>query len=138
MKSDTFARLYAEVGLLHALHACRTDPKALINQIKFFDPSRADDEEPAWVEFKMFPPEGWEPPIATLPNGEWRFDERLGAKDWYWQSIFVDWLHDPKNKKLLVLKARQLGVTLLACSYALWLMLFRPGSICVAYSYNEI
>lgn len=126
-----------EVRQVDALDACRSDPKALIEQIKFFDPSQADDEEPAWIEFKMFPPEGWEPPIIELPGGEWRFDEKKGAKDWYWQSLFIDWLHDPKNKKLIVLKARQLGITLLACAYALWLMLFRPGSVCVAYSYNE-
>jgi hypothetical protein len=130
--------LLEDVEQYEVLSACHDDPKAFINQIRFFDPSRADDPEPAWVEFKMFPPEGWVPPIIELPNGEWRFDEQVGAKDWFWQSLFIDWLHDPKNKKLIVLKARQLGITLLACAYALWLMLFRPGSVCVAYSYNEI
>jgi len=126
-----------EAALLAALEACRTDPKALIEQIKFFDPSQADDEEPAWVEFKMFPPDGWEAPTIELPGGDWRFDERIGAADWYWQSLFIDWLHDPANKKMIVLKARQLGITLLACAYALWLMLFRPGAACVAYSFNQ-
>lgn len=125
-----------ELRLLDVREACASDPKALINEIKFFDPSQADDEEPAWVEFKMFPPEGWEAPIIHLPDGDWKF-VNTGAQDWYWQSLFIDWLHDPANKKLLVLKARQLGITLLACAYALWLMLFRPGSVCVAYSYTE-
>ena len=137
MSVQAWTRYLDRIALLGALRACATDPKALINQIKFFDPSQADEEKPEWVEFKMFPPEDWEPPIRELPNDEWVFDETVGAKDWYWQSLFVEWLHNPKNKKLLVLKARQLGITLLACAYALWLMLFRPGSVCVAYSYNE-
>jgi len=132
-----WTRLLGRITELEALRACATDPKALINQIKFFDPSQADNDVPEWVEFKMFPPEDWEPPIRELPNGEWVFDESVGAKDWYWQSLFIEWMHDPQNKKMLVLKARQLGITLLACAYALWLMLFRPGSVCVAYSYNE-
>lgn len=137
MSASLARRLLEEFDLIEARNACQDDPKALISQIKFFDPSQADSEHPTWVEFLMYPPEGWEPPIRELPNDEWRFDETKGANDWYWQSCFIEWLHDPKNKKLLVLKARQLGITLLACSYALWLMLFRPGSVCVAYSYTE-
>jgi hypothetical protein len=130
--------LSAETDLLDVRDACQRDPKALINQIRFFDPSQADSDAPAWVEFKMFPPDNWVAPIKTLPHGEWRFDETVGAEDWFWQSLFIDWVHDPKNKKMLVLKARQLGITLLACAYSLWLMLFRPGSVCVAYSYNLV
>lgn len=126
----------AELRLLEVRDNAATDPKALINQIKFFDPSEADNESPQWVEFKMYPPVGWEPPIIYLPNGEWEF-VKTGSHDWYWQSLIIDWLHDPLLKKYLILKARQLGITLLACAYALWLMLYRPGSFCVAYSYEE-
>lgn len=125
-----------ELRLLDVRDQALLDPKPLINEIKFFDPSTADNEEPQWVELKMFPPEGWEPPIIELPNGEWEF-VKTGAFDWFWQSLMIDWLHDPDKKKYLILKARQLGITLLACAYALWLMLYRPGSFCVAYSYEE-
>lgn len=125
-----------ELRLYDVKDDCQRNPKSLINEIKFFDPSQADNERPTWVEFKMFPPEAWEAPVIYLPNGEWKF-VNTGAADWYWQSIFIDWLHDPTLKKYLVLKARQLGITLLACAYALWLMLFRPGAVCVAYSYTE-
>jgi hypothetical protein len=125
-----------DLRLLDVRDACQTDPKALINEIKFFDPSQADNEEPSWVEFKMFPPEGWEAPVIWTPEGDFEF-EKTGTHDWYWQSLIIDWLHDPRLKKYLILKARQLGITLLACAYALWLMLFRPGSVCVAYSYTE-
>jgi hypothetical protein len=125
-----------ELRLYRVKDDCKTAPKSLINEIRFFDPSQADSEVDTWVEFKMFPPEGWEAPTIWTPGGDWKFTNQ-GAKDWFWQSVFIDWLHDPKLKKYLVLKARQLGITLLACAYALWLMLFRPGSVCVAYSFTE-
>jgi hypothetical protein len=134
--AEQFDELEERLRLLDVLDACKADPKALINEIRFFDPSQADSSVDAWVEFKMFPPEGWEGPIIHLPDGDWKYSN-TGSKDWFWQSVFVDWLHNPKLKKFLVLKARQLGITLLACAYALWLMLFRPGSACVAYSFNE-
>lgn len=128
--------LIEELRLYDVRDACAFDPKALIDKIRFFDPSESDKDQGAWVEFKMFPPEGWESPTIKLPNGEFKF-VKTGAADWFWQALFIDWLHDPMHKKLLVLKARQLGITLLACAYTLWLMLYRPGSVCVAYSYTE-
>jgi hypothetical protein len=123
--------LIREMRLREAKEECQSDPKALINEIRFFDPSTEQ-----WVEFKMYPPEGWKPPTIELPDGDWKFGTD-GADDWYWQSLIIDWLHDPLLKKFLILKARQLGITLQACAYALWLMLFRPGAVCVAYSYTE-
>lgn len=107
------------------------NPKAFINEIRYHDPSTGD-----WVQFNMFPPEGWSPPVEWLENGDWRFTTE-GATDWFWQSLIIDWLHDPEIKKYLILKARQLGITLLCCAYGLWLMLFKPGSVIVAYSYNQ-
>jgi hypothetical protein len=91
---------------------------------------------PIWVEFKMFPPEGWKPPV--IPAGRRlevhdRPGPRTGSGS---RSSSTGW-HDPELKKYLILKARQLGITLLACAYALWLMLYRPGSFSVAYSYTE-
>jgi hypothetical protein len=120
-----------ELRLLEVKEAAEGDPKALINEIRFFDPSTE-----LWVEFRMFPPEGWESPLVPVPNGDLRFSPE-GADDWYWQPVIIDWLNDPELKKYLIYKARQLGITLLACAYALWLMLYRPGSACVAYSYTE-
>lgn len=113
--------------LLDVREAAQTDPKALINEIRYFDPVTE-----SVVEFLMYPPEGWEPP------GTWeKPDVDEGAQDWFWQALFIDWLHDPELHSYLVLKARQLGITLLACAYALWLMLYRPGTACGAFSYEE-
>jgi hypothetical protein len=109
-----------ELRLYRALDACATDPKALINEIRVFDPSSQ-----LWVNFRMYPPEGWEAPDLT----------KGPALDWFWQSQIIDWWHE--GRKFLILKARQLGITWLACGYGLWLMLFRPGTKVVAYSYTE-
>jgi hypothetical protein len=42
-----------------------------------------------------------------------------------------------EERYLVVLKARQLGLTTLAMSYALWLLMFRPGSNVVLVSRNQ-
>lgn len=128
--------LLEDLRLLTVRDLAQEDPKALINEIRFFDPAQADNDNPSWVEFKMYPPPDWKPPVERLPHGEWRFTT-AGSDDWYWQSMIVDWWRDPDLKKYLILKARQLGITLLACAYALWLLLYRPGSFSVAYSYTE-
>lgn len=116
--------------LLDVLEDCWNDPKALINEIRYFDPVTQQ-----YVEFKMFPPEGWESPIERLDDNL-RFSAE-GASDWFWQAVMVDWLHDPTLHKYLIYKARQLGITLVSCAYALWKMLFQPGSASVAFSYEE-
>lgn len=123
--------LLEELRLLDVVDECWDNPKALINEIRFFDPASEQ-----WVEFKMFPPPGWEPPIEKRADGTFRFRED-GSLDWFWQSLIIEWWHDPELKRYLVLKARQLGITLLACAYALWLMLYRPGTASVAYSYTQ-
>jgi len=137
-QAAALAGLTEELRLLGVRDLAAEDPKALINEIKFFDPSQADADKVAnaWVEFRMYPPEGWQPPVEPLPHGEWEFSKD-GADDWFWQALLVEWWHDPLKKKYLILKARQLGVTLLACAYVLWLLLYRPGSNSVAYSYEE-
>lgn len=43
-----------------------------------------------------------------------------------------------KEKKLVVLKARQLGMTWLAICYGLWLMLFKPGVNVLLFSVRDI
>jgi len=136
--SPALSALAEEIRLLLVREAAQSDPKALINEIRFFDPAQADSDSQhnAWIEFKMYPPKGWREPTEWLPAGEWEF-HKGGTDDWYWQTLLIDWWHDPLKKKFLILKARQLGVTLLACAYVLWLMLYRPGSFSVAYSYEE-
>ena len=42
-----------------------------------------------------------------------------------------------ENRYLVVLKARQLGLTTMAMAYALWMLLFRPGSNIVLVSKNQ-
>lgn len=124
-----------ELRLLDAHEAAQTDPKALINEIRYFDPVTQ-----LWVEFKMFPPDGWKTPLVREDvsyGANLHFEEHDGAEDWLWQSVFIDWLHDPEIHSYLAYKARQLGITLVACAYALWLMLYRPGTNCAAYSYEE-
>lgn len=38
---------------------------------------------------------------------------------------------------LIILKARQLGISWICCSYALWLVLFHPGKVVIAFSKAE-
>ena len=51
-------------------------------------------------------------PLERERNGygdDLRFlDPSLGAQDWLWQSVVIDWLHDPQIHAYLVYKARQL------------------------------
>lgn len=42
-----------------------------------------------------------------------------------------------RERLLLILKARQLGISWLACAYALWLCLFRPGRMVLAFSKGQ-
>ena len=129
LSDEQRATLREELRLHLALRDAERDPKALVNEIRYFDPVTQ-----LWVEFKMFPPSGAirrDGPGLLFSAGE------DGAEDWLWQSAIIDWLHDPNLHSYLVYKARQLGLTLLACSYALWLILMRPGVNCAAYSYEE-
>lgn len=63
------------------------------------------------------------------------------VRDWIpfrlWPAQF-EVLNDLLAHRLLViLKARQLGLTWLVVAYALWLMLFRPGSVILLFSMGE-
>ena len=42
------------------------------------------------------------------------------------------------SRRLVVLKARQLGLSWLAVSYALWLMIFRPPAVVLLFSLREV
>ena len=79
--------------------ACRTDPGRLLGHMRCFD-------ERAVAEF--------------------RFNMDDPAKPWFWQRGVVDRL--TAEKRLVVLKARQIGVTWVGCGVGVWTLLFRPGS----------
>ncbi len=54
---------------------------------------------------------------------------------WYWQrEVLDDWINNPKS---IALKARQIGITWLAAGYALWTMLYVPGTKVLILSINE-
>lgn len=54
-----------------------------------------------------------------------------------WQGQ-IDALHTiSENKKVIILKARQLGLTWLVLAYALWLILFKPGSTVILFSLRD-
>ncbi len=54
---------------------------------------------------------------------------------WHWhREVLESWLEQTIS---LELKARQIGITWLAALYAMWLMLFRPGTRVLIISINE-
>jgi hypothetical protein len=135
-------RVVEEARLLEVREAAKSDPKALIAEINAFDPTTLEH-----FKFTMFP-EGDDP--------LWPYRKPRGDNGWLWQAALVDWwtgvynplfdtfsewspnfVFDPEQQVFLVLKARQLGVTWTGMALELWYMLFRPGSRCVIYSYNE-
>ena len=107
--------LHEEIRLVLVKEACKTDPKALLAEMKGFDPTTQE-----YFQFDM------------SGQGE----ERIGDDGWGWQADVIDWWNDPKMRKFLMLKARQLGITWLAVAYGLWHMLFKPGSNVVCYSHD--
>lgn len=134
-------RILEEIRLWEVKQACWDDPKALIAEINAFDPTTLEH-----FKFTMFPPD--EDVLAPLGG--------RGDEGWLWQSGLIDWwmgvenpIHllfeqwspnfkfDPAQRVFMTLKARQLGVTWCAMALELWFALFRPGSRCVIYSYNE-
>lgn len=134
--------LVEELRLIRVKEAAVTDPKALIAEIDAFDPTTLEH-----FKFTMFPED--EDPL-------WLLNEPRANEGWLFQAAVVDWwmgipnpLHeqlalwspnfffDPEQRIFLCLKARQLGITWCAMALELWFLLFRPGSKCVAYSYNE-
>lgn len=109
------AALHEEIRLVDVKELCKNDPKALLAEMKGFDPT-----EQEYFRFDMSGQEG----------------DRIGDSGWGWQADVIDWWHFSKRRKFLILKARQLGITWLACAYGLWFLLFRPGSNVVCYSHD--
>jgi hypothetical protein len=68
-------------------------------------------------------------------QGDFKFKLNDPGSGWFWQRDLLDWwLAHPRT---MVLKARQLGVTWLACGLGLWLALCRPGSLVLVYRQKE-
>jgi len=63
------------------------------------------------------------------PGTAW-YDFKL----WSAQREAIKVVH--KNNKVVILKARQLGITWLLIGYSLWLMVFKPGSMILLFSKN--
>jgi hypothetical protein len=65
-------------------------------------------------------------------------DPNKAGSAWFpfelWPAQFYVAEEITKHQKLILLKARQLGFTWLCIAYALWLMLFRPGSVILMFS----
>lgn len=140
--SRAVARLTEEIRLLEVKEAAWTEPKALIAEIDAFDPTTLEH-----FHFTMFPSD----------NDPYCYSKTPRANDgWLFQAALVDWLmgkehplfellekwspnwrYDPAARVFLILKARQLGITWIVMAIELWHLLFKPGSHCVAYSYNE-
>lgn len=131
-----------EIRLCEVKQAAWDDPKALIAEINAFDPTTLEH-----FKFTMFPPD---------EDELWPYPSPRGDEGWLWQAGLVDWWtgtpnpqhelfeqwspsfeFDPEQRVFLTLKARQLGVTWTGMALQLWYALFRPGSSCVIYSYNE-
>ena len=73
--------------------------------------------------------------VDAKTGEHFQFQAENPADGWYWQRELLDqWIGADKS---VVLKARQLGITWLACALALWFMLFKPGSRVLAVSINQ-
>ena len=65
-------------------------------------------------------------------------DPNVRGKHWFrfrlWpaQREAIEIVH--KNDKVIVLKARQLGITWMMLAYALWMMIYKPGSMILLFS----
>lgn len=146
-RSNTIYRarrvLAEEIRLIDVKEAAQNDPKALIAEINAFDPTTLER-----FRFTMFPSD--DDPL-------WPYRQPRGDQGWIFQAAIIDWwmgVENPHQELLegwspnfvfneeqrifMILKARQLGITWCAMALELWYMLFRPGSRCVAYSYNEV
>lgn len=135
-------RVLEEARLQEVKLQAQDDPKALIAEINAFDPTSLEH-----FHFTMYPED--DDPL-------WFYSKPRADMGWIFQAAVVDWLmgkpnpnmsllegwspnfeFDPEARVFQILKARQLGITWVVMAIELWHMLFRPGSHCVAYSYNE-
>lgn len=57
------------------------------------------------------------------------------ASGWGWQRDLLFWMHD--ESRCILLKARQLGATWVACAYAVWVAVCKPGSRVLVYRQKQ-
>jgi hypothetical protein len=136
--------LLEELRLQEVKAAAYDDPKALIAEINAFDPTSLEH-----FKFAMVPSD--DDPLWSCA-----YDTHRGDDGWLFQAAIIDWWQgkwnplikmledwspnfrfDAGQRIFMILKARQLGITWCAMALMLWYLLYRPGSRCVAYSYNE-
>ena len=84
------------------------------------------------------------PSVETFIDRYIVIDDAQDQGDGLGVMPFVLWpaqralLHDMQTEpRLLILKARQLGISWLACAYALWLCLSKPGRVVLAFSKGQ-
>ena len=100
--------LELDLGRLDERNACAAGPARLMRHMRCFDERSVEE-----FGFNMDDPDG----------------------PWFWQREVVDRLL--AERRLVVLKARQIGVTWLGCAVGVWTALFRPGSLCLFYRQKE-
>lgn len=100
-------------------------PAHLLEHMECWDQRRVADSGSGAFRFNMNPPAG---------TWDWRKpDQRF--EPWSWQRQLIDTLFE--SQRMIVLKARQLGVTWLGCGYGVWVSLYRPGSLSLFYRQKE-
>lgn len=106
----------------------RLEAQALLLALDEADELDRCDEHPAWLLDQVA--------CIDATSGETFKFQLLNPTDpWYWQREVLDgWIGASKS---IILKARQLGITWLAAGYALWLVLYRPGTKALVISINE-
>ncbi|MEM2675756.1 MAG: terminase large subunit [Candidatus Bathyarchaeia archaeon] len=73
---------------------------------------------------------------VTVQRGSDRVERvRFGDIIWDWQKDLL--LEIDRNDRLVILKARQLGVTWLACMYALWTLFTKPNATVLVMSTTQ-
>lgn len=123
---DELAEIEAELIRRElALREAQEHPAGLLRHMECWDQRRVAVTGSGVFKFQMEPPEG---------KWSWR-DPDKRYEPWSWQYQLVDSLFC--SSRLLVLKARQLGVTWLGCAYGVWVSLFRPGSLSLFYRQKE-
>lgn len=64
-----------------------------------------------------------------------RDEAAAAASGWGWQRDLLLWMHD--QSRCILLKARQLGATWVACAYAVWIAVCKPGSRILVYRQKQ-
>lgn len=64
-----------------------------------------------------------------------RDEAAAAASGWGWQRDLLLWIHG--ESRCILLKARQLGATWVACAYAVWVAVCKPGSRVLIYRQKQ-